>query len=118
MKIDERLRDVVTLIDDVRAKDIICFDMDGISPFYRYVIICSGNTDRQTSAIMSRLRDYYIEHKLPVRVEGRESGRWILVDLKDIIVNIFVQEEREYFQLEKLWLDVPRIETEELIRNV
>ncbi|XMB66154.1 ribosome silencing factor [Mycoplasmatota bacterium zrk1] len=113
------LKDVINIIDDVRGKEIVCFDMDGVSPYYRYVVICSGNSDRQTNAIMNRLRDYYIEKKLSVRVEGKESGRWVLIDLGDIIVNVFIEEERAYFQLEKLWLDVPRVDVESLItKNV
>ena len=111
----EMLKDVINLIDDVRGKEIVCFDMDGVSPYYRYVIICSGNSDRQTNAIMNRLREYYLEKDIKVRVEGKDTGRWVLVDLGEIIVNIFIDEERNYFQLEKLWLDIPRIDVESLI---
>ncbi|XMB85135.1 ribosome silencing factor [Mycoplasmatota bacterium WC44] len=113
----ELLKDVINIIDDVRGNDIVCFDMNGISPFYQYVVICSGSSDRQTNAIMSHLRDYYLKNKLSVRVEGKDSGKWVLVDLGEIIVNIFLPEEREYFQLEKLWLDIPKVDVESLIRE-
>lgn len=109
------IKDVIKVIDDVRAKDIVCYDMRGISPFYEYVVICSGNTDRQTTAIMNHLKDYCQENKIAIRVEGKDSGKWILVDMGDIVVNVFLPEEREYFQLEKLWLDIPTIDVEQYV---
>ena len=104
------IKDIISIIDDVRAHDIVCYDMREISPYYEYVVICSGNTDRQTGAIMNHLRDYCLKNKIKVHVEGKDSGKWILVDMQDIVVNIFIPEEREYFQLEKLWLDIPKLE--------
>ena len=111
------LREVTNVIDDVRARDIVCFDMKGISPFYNYVIICSGNTERQTNAIMNHLKEFCHEMNIKMRVEGKESGRWILVDIGDIIINVFMPEEREYFQLEKLWFDAPKVDVNTLIDN-
>ena len=109
------IKDIIKIIDDVRAIDIVCYDMRGISPFYEQVVICSGKTERQTLAIMEHLKDYCHTNKIPVRVEGKESGKWVLVDMKEIVVNIFIPEEREYFQLEKLWLDVPMIDIEQYV---
>ena len=109
------IKDVIKVIDDVRANDIVCYDMRGISPFYEYVVICSGNSDRQTTAIMNHLKEFCHENKKSIRVEGKDSGKWILVDMGDVVVNIFLPEEREYFQLEKLWLDIPTIDIEQYV---
>ncbi len=109
------IKEIIEVIDDVRARDIVCYDMNGISPFYEYVVICSGNTDRQTVAIMNHLKEYCHKNSVQIRVEGKESGKWILVDMGEIIVNIFLPEEREYFQLEKLWLDIPTLDIEKYV---
>lgn len=109
------IKDILNVVDDVRAQDIVCYDMRGVSPYYEYVVICSGNTDRQTTAIMNHLKDYANENKISIRVEGKESGKWVLVDLGDVIVNIFIPEEREYFQLEKLWLDIPMLDINDYV---
>ncbi len=109
------IKDILNVVDDVRAEDIVCYDMRGISPFYEYVVICSGNTERQTTAIMNHLKDYANESKVSIRVEGKESGKWVLVDLGEVIVNIFLPEEREYFQLEKLWLDIPTLDISQYV---
>ncbi len=110
-----KLKKVINVIDNVRAKDIVCYDMKGFSPFYSYNIICTGNSDRQVFAIMDHLKGMAIENDYSIRVEGKEGGSWLLVDLEDIIVNIFIQEQRDYFNLEKLWLDIPKIDVESLI---
>ncbi len=109
------IKDILNVVDDVRAQDIVCYDMRGVSPYYEYVVICSGNTDRQTVAIMNHLKDYASENKISIRVEGKESGKWVLVDLGEVIVNIFLPEEREYFQLEKLWLDIPTLDISQYV---
>jgi ribosome-associated protein len=103
------LNNVLQAIEDVQAVDILIYDMQTLSPFYEYSIVCSGRSDRQTKAIVDRLVELAQQLATTVRVEGADTGRWILVDLGQVIVNVFVPEEREYFNLEKLWLGVPQL---------
>lgn len=76
-----------------------------------YFIICSGNTDRQVGSIQEG-----IEEKLaaggvkPVRREGEQHRRWVLLDYLDIVVHIFRKEEREYYEIERLWKDAPPVD--------
>lgn len=79
-----------------------------------YFVICSGESTTQVRAITE-----YIEENLsklglrPLSVEGLSYSHWVLMDYGDVIVHIFEEETRNYYELEKLWLDAPRIDLEE-----
>ena len=111
------LNDIIGVLEDIQAQEIVIYDMRELSPFYEYSIICSGKTDRQTNAIYERLSQYASNNELNIKVEGKDSARWILVDLGSIIVNVFVPDERDYFKLEKLWMGVPQVQVDD-VRNV
>lgn len=75
-----------------------------------YFVICSGTSTTQVKAIADN-----IEHKLneegirSIGVEGRDNARWVLIDYGDVVVHVFEEETRAYYELEKFWLDAPRI---------
>lgn len=108
------LKDIITVLEDKLAKDIVAYDMREVSPYYDYAVICSGSTDRQTKALLGYLRDYADENEFGYRIEGKEEASWILFDLGEVIVNIFIPSEREYYKLEKLWLGIKQVELDEL----
>lgn len=76
-----------------------------------YFVICHGNSDKQVLAIadeiVSEAQKAGIDMK---RVEGRDSAKWILIDLHDVIVHVFYGEERSFYNLEKLWRDAPLVD--------
>ena len=96
-----------------KAFDLIILDIKEISSFADYFIICSGNSNRQVQAIASS-----IEHDLkrkgiyPLGIEGFNEGKWVLLDYDDIIIHVFYHPIREFYELERLWADAPRIELE------
>jgi ribosome-associated protein len=99
---------------DKKAADIVCLDLRGVASYTDYFVVCSGGSDRQTKAIHDAIteglkKDHGI---LPRRVEGLGESRWILVDLFDVVVHIFVPEVRDFYRLEQLWGDVPRVDLE------
>ena len=80
--------------------------------------IVSGSVERNVQAISDEIEAEMLEAGVrTIRREGRESGRWVLLDFGDIIVHVFHQEEREFYQLEKLWRDCPAIEVESLLEK-
>ena len=97
-----------------KAFDLIVLDIKEISSFADYFILCSGNSNRQVQAIASS-----IEHDLkkkgidPLGIEGFNEGKWVLLDYDDIIIHVFYHPIREFYELERLWDDAPRIEVEE-----
>ncbi|MFE8703238.1 ribosome silencing factor [Cytobacillus sp. FJAT-54145] len=98
----------VKAADDKRAEDIVVLNMKGISSVADYFIICHGNSDKQVQAIASEMKEKAHENGHDIkRMEGYEEGRWILVDLGDVIAHIFHREDRSYYNLERLWGDAP-----------
>lgn len=93
-------------MDAKNASDIEIIDIQGISPLADYFIIASGNSERQVKAIAENVE--YEASKLgiePKNIEGQRTARWILMDYSDVIVHVFHQDEREFYDLERLWKD-------------
>lgn len=81
-------------------------------------MICSGNTDRRINAIVDEVVEQAYKNQVDVkRVEGKEASKWVLIDLGDVIVHVFNQSEREFYQLEKLWSDAPLVDLSEMVVN-
>lgn len=71
-----------------------------------YMVICSGRSTRQVSAIAEKLSDMLKQDLGTIaRLEGKDQGDWVLIDAGDVIVHVFRPEVREFYQLEKLWLE-------------
>ncbi|GAB4073378.1 ribosome silencing factor [Barrientosiimonas marina] len=102
---------VADACDAKQAKDIIALDMEDISLMTDYFLICHGTNERQVQAIARAVKDTMDEAELQViRMEGFDQARWILVDLGDIVCHIFHHDERQYYNLERLWGDASRVE--------
>jgi ribosome-associated protein len=94
-----------------KAKDLIILNVKELSSFADYFIICSGTSDRQVQAIAESIQGNLKEHGiLPLGVEGERIGKWVLMDYEDIIVHIFYEQIREFYDIERLWSDAPRME--------
>ncbi|HMS94643.1 MAG TPA: ribosome silencing factor [Tabrizicola sp.] len=98
---------VLKSVDDDKAEDIVQIDLRGRSDVADYMVICSGRSSRQVAAISEKLADRLKhEMRISVRMEGKETGDWVLIDAGDVIVHVFRPEVREFYQLEKMWLPV------------
>ena len=79
-----------------------------------YFVIASGASDRQVRTIADAVEKVLADKdRKPVRREGEREGRWVLLDFVDVVVHVFVDEDRRYYELERLWKDAPRIPWEE-----
>ncbi|HSV63889.1 MAG TPA: ribosome silencing factor [Chthoniobacterales bacterium] len=97
--------------DDKKAEDIVVLDLQDISSFTDYFVICSGTSEPHLKAIAGeieeRLRD---EHKIrAVSVDGFPASQWIVLDYLQVIVHVFRREKREFYSLEDLWGDAPQV---------
>ena len=98
--------------EDKKAEDVVLLDVSEVSYLADYFIIITGFSGTQLKAIAESI-DERIETKynrLPVRVSGKREGNWIVLDYEDVIVHIFLPEEREYYNLEAFWGHAERIE--------
>ncbi|MFK7869757.1 MAG: ribosome silencing factor [Roseobacter sp.] len=92
-----------TLTDD-KAEDIVQIDLRGKTEIGDYMVICSGRSTRQVSAISEKLAQMVKdEFGHSSRMEGKDTGDWVLIDTGDVIVHVFRPEVREFYQLEKMW---------------
>lgn len=101
---------IATIASDRKAIDIRVVDVRGLVGYTDYLVICSGNSERQTGAIRDavhkELKDSY--GLLPRRAEGAGEGRWILLDYLDCVVHVFTPDARDFYRLDKLWGDAPQ----------
>ncbi len=94
----------------------MALDVQGISLLADYFVICHGNSEKQVGAIVDEIANAARQAGIEVgRIEGKESGKWVLVDLGDIVVHVFHSSEREFYNLEKLWSDAPMVNLTSLV---
>ena len=98
-----------------KAERIVILDVSKQLVITDHFVICSGNTDRQVRTIADAVESHLIEtHKVkPYRREGEREGTWILLDYVDFVVHVFRKEERDYYELERLWSDASIVPFEE-----
>lgn len=108
---EQILETVVKACDQKRAEDIMALDVRKVSLLADYFLICHGGSERQIKAIVDEVVEQVEKIGGTVkRVEGKEGGKWILIDLGDVIVHVFSESERSFYNLEKLWSDAPLVD--------
>ncbi|MFT4961538.1 MAG: ribosome-associated protein [Paracoccaceae bacterium] len=100
----ELLEHILSSLDSDKAEDVVQIDLQGKTQIGDYMVIASGRSSRQVTAMAEKLMDR-LKHDFGrlSKVEGRDVGDWVLVDTGDVIVHIFRPEVREFYQLEKMW---------------
>lgn len=99
-----------------KAFDLVLLNLKNISSFTEYFLICSGRSDRQVQAIVRSIDEHLKKMGIySLGVEGFEEGKWILMDYDDVVVHVFLDPVRKFYDLEGLWLDAPRVDRVEQI---
>src|SRR4051812_8542289 len=108
---EELARQIADLMDDKHGLDIVALDVRGLANFTDYFMFCTGRSDRQAKAIHDAIREGMKDEfdMLPVHTEGEGERRWILLDYGDVIAHVMIPEVREYYRLEQLWSDAPKL---------
>lgn len=97
-----------------KAYDLILMEVREVTSIADYFIICSGRSDRQVQGIAQGIAENLAGAGIPLlSVEGVSRGQWVLMDFADVIVHIFYQPVREFYDLEGLWHHAPRVELPE-----
>lgn len=97
--------------DSKKAADILLLDLTGQTDVCDYFLICTGANGRMVDAIVDEIREKVRKNceTRPMATEGRDGLRWVLVDYGAVVVHIFQPETRDYYRLERLWGDAPRV---------
>ena len=98
------LSQIVSSLDDDKADDIVQIDLRGKTTIGDYMVIATGRSSRQVSAISDKLAERLkASCGVLCKTEGKDTGDWVLIDSGDVIVHVFRPEVREFYQLEKMW---------------
>ena len=111
MKVEEMANEIAQAADEKKAADILVLDVKGISILADYFVICSGSSNVQVRAIVNSIESKLEEKEVyPQHKEGIDSAEWAVLDYADVIVHVFHEDHREYYQLEKLWGDAKKVD--------
>lgn len=98
------------IADEKKGIDIQVLDVRDLTIIADYFVICSGNSETQVKAIARAIEDSLGEEGIyPKKVAGKQEARWVLLDYADFIVHVFHDEERKFYELERLWADAEKI---------
>ena len=101
---EELLARILTLLEEDKAEDIVQIDLRGKTAIGDYMVICTGRSTRQVAAMAEKLVDRLKQdYGRLSKVEGKDTGDWVLIDTGDVIVHIFRPEVRTFYNIEKLW---------------
>jgi ribosome-associated protein len=97
--------------EDNKARDIVLLDMRAITPLYDFLLLCTGSSRRQIHTIADEMdATLHAAGETRSTVEGYEASKWIVQDYGDIVLHVFDADTRQYYGLEDLWADAPRID--------
>lgn len=106
MLTDKQLQEAVNIVEEKKGRDVVLLNLIGISMVTDYFLIVTGNSTTQVKAITDNLSEKLPDIGLPVlRVEGLQEAKWVLVDCGDFVVHVMTQDQREFYNLERLWGD-------------
>ncbi len=107
----ERARLSARVAADNKARDVLILDMRGITPLYDYFVLATGSSRRQIHTLAEEI-DAALRSVGDRRLslEGYEASKWVVQDYGDLVVHIFDPDTRDYYALEELWADAPRVE--------
>lgn len=104
MDIRKKQRAVVEALEDVKARDIVVFNVAKQTAYFERVIIASGDSSRQVNALAAHVQEKLKALGAPAKnIEGQRNGEWVLVDLGDIVVHVMHPALRSHYNLEELW---------------
>ncbi len=108
----ERVRRMAEAALDRKASEILALDVREVTSIADTFLIMTGNSTRQVGAIGDSIQQLIKEkeEEEPLGIEGLTEGRWLLFDLNDVIVHVFLPEMRALYDLERLWHDAPRLD--------
>ena len=112
----ELAKKVAALLDSKKAKDVEAIDINGLTTIGDYFVVASGSSTSQTKALADEVEEKLSQLGVePKRVEGYNSAAWILLDYSDVIVHVFLEEAREFYSLDRLWADAPRVDLSDVL---
>ncbi len=96
---------------DIKALDPVALDLRGISSVADFFVILTGTSDRHVQAVAENIMEAFKALGSPlIGSEGQSAGKWILLDYGEVVVHVFLEPVREYYDIERLWIDAPHLD--------
>lgn len=106
----------VKCADNKKAHNIKVLDVKELTTITDYFIICHGGVGNQLRAICDEIEEKLAENGItPYGIEGYNTDEWILIDLSDVVINIFTENARDFYDIEQLWADAQSVDINDLI---
>lgn len=116
MNSKEIMETAVKAADSKHANNISVLNISEVSIMADYFVIMDASSQRQVDAIVQEVLDQMGKNDVDIsHVEGKRDSKWVLIDLHDVIVHVFISEERGFYNLEKLWSDAPVVDVSNLV---
>ncbi len=113
----EKAQAIVKILDEKKGRDIQLLQIRGLSTLGDYFILATGGSNTQVKALaddvdeeMHKQFDFH-----PIRIEGMQNAEWVLMDYEEVMVHIFQEEPRNFYNLERLWHDAPRVDLSDIL---
>lgn len=112
----QKVETIVKAADDRLGKDIVALDVHQLTPLADYFVVVSANNERQLDAVVQSITEAAHEANIDIKdTEGKRGGRWILIDMYDVVVHVFHYNERAHYNLENIWQDAPLVDLSDWI---
>jgi ribosome-associated protein len=106
----EKTLTLIELALEKKAYDLVLLEVREVTSVADYFIICSGRSDRQVQSITQGIQENLAKREVfPASVEGYTRGQWVLMDFSDVVVHIFYEPVRRFYDLERLWSHAPKV---------
>lgn len=113
----EKARYLTSVLDSKKAFDIDVLEVTNLTSIADYFVIASASNSNLVNALAEEVEDKMtLKGEEPKKVEKDNSGEWIILDYYDVIVHIFFEETREFYSLEKLWSDAPKLDVSDIVK--
>jgi ribosome-associated protein len=102
---------IIKALDDKKALDVQILEVGKVVSYTDYLVVCSGTSNTHVAALVSSIRGAFEKSEGPVYVNSSKDDSWWILDFVEIVVHVFKEESRSYYDLEGLWSDAPRLKT-------
>lgn len=111
----DKIKVAIEALGKVNATDIVCYDTNALSPFFSNVVVASVDSVRQLNAVLNYLKEGFALAQLPVKSTSGANTEWVILDGCDILVHVFYKEERIRFDIDKLYIEAPKVDLSQLV---
>jgi len=114
-KTKQKAKIIYNALENKKGENIKILEVGQVSVIADYFVIANGNNPSQITALVDSVEDELAKERIPLpRIEGHQNSSWVLMDCGDIIVHIFSKEDREFYDLERIWVDCRDVPADEL----